>query len=82
MLKLVDRCDNLLFLGVENSANMWRKRKEALFNAANVAKKNNLPKVSRCFSQFFMTRTRATWVVVPNLIQFDVEFSYGLKFSS
>ena len=31
MLKLVDRCDNLLFLGVENSANMWRKRKEADF---------------------------------------------------
>eukprot|EP00438_Fugacium_kawagutii_P014854 Skav234828 [mRNA] locus=scaffold69:1084018:1086710:- [translate_table: standard] len=29
MLKLVDLCDNLLFLGVENSGNMWRKRKQA-----------------------------------------------------
>jgi len=30
MLKLVDRCDDhLLFLGVENSGNMWRKRKQA-----------------------------------------------------
>ena len=32
MLKLVDRSDNLLFLGVENSANMWRKRKEDQFH--------------------------------------------------
>ncbi|CAL1127973.1 unnamed protein product [Cladocopium goreaui] len=32
MLKLVDRCDDhLLFLGVENSGNMWRKRKQDAF---------------------------------------------------
>lgn len=28
MLKLVDLCDQLVFLGVENSGNMWRKRKQ------------------------------------------------------
>ncbi|CAJ1450332.1 unnamed protein product, partial [Effrenium voratum] len=28
MLSVVDRCSGLAFLGVENSANMWRKRKQ------------------------------------------------------
>ncbi|CAK8986136.1 Uncharacterized protein SCF082_LOCUS428 [Durusdinium trenchii] len=32
MLKLVDLCDQLVFLGVENSGNMWRKRKQDQFH--------------------------------------------------
>ncbi|CAE7255488.1 unnamed protein product [Symbiodinium natans] len=31
MLKVVDKCDRLSFLGVENSGNMWHKRKEDQF---------------------------------------------------
>ena len=52
MLKLVDRCDNLLFLGVENSANMWRKRKEAdFFFSAKALPLKFLP-VTRGFKGF------------------------------
>ena len=59
MLKLVDRCDNLLFLGVENSANMWRKRKQAQYTQ-RMLKHFKLPKISICFLNF-------SWQGLPGL---------------